>query len=125
MIMHDCPYVWVLCENERENEKSKEGKGSENENRAACDAVCSCNLHRGREVAEELRYCDPPGKVVKRGLPGARGRKSWDPIVADPSCVESSRETGLTWDRRSGGATSEERGERKHVVRGHGLPTVH
>ena len=39
-------------------------------------------------------------------------------------CVESSRETGLTVDRRSGGATSEERGEKKHVVVGHGLHTV-
>ena len=56
----------------------------ENENRAACDAVCSCNLHRGREVAEELRYCEPPGKWMKMGLPGARGRVSWDPVVADP-----------------------------------------
>ena len=26
--------------------------------------------------------------------------------------------TGLTWDRRSGGAASEERGEKQHVVRG-------
>ena len=32
--------------------------------------------------------------------------------------------TGLTGDRRSRGATSEERGERKHVVRRHELPTV-
>ena len=40
---------------------------------------------------------------------------SWDTVVA---------ETGLTWDRRSGGAASEARGEKKHVVREHGLPTV-
>ena len=39
-------------------------------------------------------------------------------------CGESSRETGLTGDRRSGGATSEERGDKKHVVCGHGLHTV-
>ena len=32
--------------------------------------------------------------------------------------------TGLTGDRRFWGATSEERGEKKHVVCGHGLPTV-
>ena len=32
--------------------------------------------------------------------------------------------TGLTGDRRSGGATSEERGEKKHRVREHGLLTV-
>ena len=38
--------------------------------------------------------------------------------------MESSRETGLTGDRRSGGAASEERGEKKHVVREHGLSTV-
>ena len=32
--------------------------------------------------------------------------------------------TGLTGNRRSGGATSEERGEKKHRVREHGLLTV-
>ena len=31
--------------------------------------------------------------------------------------------TGITGDMRSGGATSEERGEKKHVVCGHDLPT--
>ena len=36
---------------------------------------------------------------------------------------ESSK-TGLTGDRRSGGATSEEQGGKKHGVREHGLPTV-
>ena len=32
--------------------------------------------------------------------------------------------TGLTGDRRFGGATSEEQGEKKHGVREHGLLTV-
>ena len=49
---------------------------------------------------------------------------SWDPVVADPPIRGVQSETGLTGDRRSGGAASEERGERKHVVRKHGLPTV-
>ena len=61
---------------------------------------------------------------MKRGLPGlgvgCRGTRS---LLTRP-CGESSRETGLTGDRRSGGATSEEQGEKKHEVREHGLPTV-
>ena len=65
------------------------------------------------------------GKKVKMGLPGARGRESWDPVVADPPLVGVQSETGLTGDRRPGGATSEELGENKHVVRRQGLSTVH
>ena len=38
----------------------------------------------GSQTGSELRCCEPPGKRVKRGLPGARGRVSWDPVVADP-----------------------------------------
>ena len=37
---------------------------------------------------------------------------------------ESSPKTGLAGDSRSVGATSEERGEKKHRVREHGLLTV-
>ena len=62
------------------------------------------------------------GKKVKRGLPGSRGRESWDPVVADPPFRGVQSVTGLAEDMRSGGATSEERGEKKHVVRKHGLP---
>ena len=58
-------------------------------------------------------------------LPGVRGRESWDPAVADTPLRGVQSETGLTGDRRYGGQTSEERGEKKHVVRGQGLPTVH
>ena len=53
------------------------------------------------------------GKGVKRWLPGARGRELWDPVFADPPLRGVQSETGLTWDRRSGGAASEERGEKK------------
>ena len=59
------------------------------------------------------------------GLPGARGWVSRDPVVADPPLRGVQSGTGLTGDMRSGGAANEERGEKKHVVRGHGLPTVH
>ena len=50
---------------------------------------------------------------MKKGLPDARGRVSWDPVVADPPIRGVQSETGLTGDRRSGGATSEERGEKQ------------
>ena len=79
----DCPYVWLLCENVTQKGTKQNGWGK-NESRAACYAACSCNLHRGRKVAEDLQYSEPPGKSVKSGLPGARGRVSWDPVVADP-----------------------------------------
>ena len=61
--MPNCPYVWVLCENvTQENTKLREKKGGWNENRAACNAVCSCNLHRGREVAAN---CDIANRLEK------------------------------------------------------------
>ena len=49
---------------------------------------------------------------------------SWDPVVADPPIRGVQSETGLAGDRRSGGAPSEEQGEKKHRVREHGLLTV-
>ena len=51
------------------------------ENRAACDAVCSCNLHRGREVAED---CDTANRREK----GEKGDawSSWSGIVGPDRC---------------------------------------
>ena len=65
------------------------------------------------------------GKMVKMGLPGARGRMSCDPVVADSLRRGVQSETGLTGDRRSWGAASEEQGEKKHAVLRLGLPTVY
>ena len=64
------------------------------------------------------------GKMVKRGLPGARGQNSWDPVVADQPLRGVESETGLAGYRRSGGVTGEERGEKRHVVRRQWLQTV-
>ena len=83
--------------------------------RATCTGVTN------RQRAAMLRTT---GKRGENGLPGARGRVSWDPVVADRHIRGVQSETGLTGDRRSGGATSEERGEKKHRVREHGLLTV-
>ena len=58
----------VLCNNitRKEGKNKTRGKGKQqNENRVECKHdydVCSCNLRRGREVAEDLQCCEPPGK---------------------------------------------------------------
>ena len=92
--------------------------------RAVCRTECSCYLHRGRGKAASCDIANSPGKRVKSGClvlgVGCRGTRS---LLTSPY-VESSRVTGLTGDRRSGDATSEERGEKKHRVRKHGLLTV-
>ena len=59
-------------------------------------------------------------KVEKR-LSGARGRVPLDQSLLSSHCSGSSRETGLTVDRRSGSAKSDELGSKKHVVRGQGV----
>ena len=46
------------------------------------------------------------------------------PVVADPQLPGVQSDTGLTVDRSSGGATSEELGEKRHVVRRQWLQTV-
>ena len=124
--VRDCPYVWLLCENgTRKHEvQRKDTKEGEKQNmRAACETTCSCYLHRGREEAEDCEMTTT-GKRGEKGFAWARGRVSWDPVVADPPKRGVQSETGLTRDRRSGGATSEECGGKKHRVREHGLPTV-
>ena len=64
------------------------------------------------------------GKRVKRDLPGARGRVSWDPVVADPPIRGVQSDDRAYRGQAFRGATSEERGEKKHRVRDHGLLAV-
>ena len=51
--------------------------------RAVCKTTCSCYLHRGREEAEDCEMTTT-GKKGEKGFAWARGRVSWDPVVADP-----------------------------------------
>ena len=65
------------------------------------------------------------GKNVKMGLAGARGRESWDPVVAEPPLLEVHSSDRPYSGQAFRGATSEERCEKKHAVRKQGLQTVH
>ena len=80
-------------------------------------------MHRGREVAENCDVANHREKGEKWHAWGS-GSGVVGPGRRSPAHTGSPVETGLTGDRRSGVATSEERGDKKHGVRKHGLPAV-
>ena len=75
-------YEYSVKRNAKTRTPKKE-EGWKRNMRAVCKTTCSCYLHRGREEAENCEMTTT-GKRGEKWFAWARGRVSWDPVVADP-----------------------------------------